>query len=65
MAYQAHVTTHADGARADFRVFEGETPNEGEIIKIAENGSFIMARVIRVLPRTGSQIHDHIEAVEV
>jgi hypothetical protein len=65
MAYQVHLTTSTDGARADFRHFPGETPKQGEVIKIEENGNILKARVTRVLPRIGSQLLDHVEAIEI
>ena len=65
MTYQVHLTTRRDGARADFRHFQGETPKQGEVIEIGENGNIVKARVIRVLPRIGSQLIDHIEAIEL
>lgn len=65
MAYQLHLTTRRDGSRGDFRHFDGDTPKEGEVIKINENGNAITARVTRVFRQTGSQIIDHVEAVEI
>ena len=65
MAYQLHLRTRKDGARADFRIFPGETPKPGEVIEIGENGNTLKARVVRVLPQTGSQPIDHIEAIEI
>ena len=47
----------------DFKLFDGETPKEGEVINISENGNTITARVTRVVSQTG--LLDHVEAVEI
>ena len=62
---QIHLTTCKDGVRADFRHFPDETPKQGEVIEIRENGNIVKARVTRVLARIGSQLIDHIEAIEI
>src|SRR6267154_178034 len=53
---QIHLTTCKDGVRADFRHFPDETPKQGEVIEIRENGNIVKARVTRVLARIGSQL---------